>query len=189
MAKSFLKRITPDRQRWKLVDWPFPLEDGEDRPKLKVRVLGQNESEEAYLAAIDHFKGRKPEVKDDSAVFLAREHAEMVWRAYSAKPEEMGDGDWAKNGKVGEALDDSVEDLIKSPGNIIGELYTTYVQFYNDVAAAPTNEADFTAFVELLKKNTDLEPLRGFPSSWLIGCISTLASQLAASTPDNSDGS
>jgi hypothetical protein len=171
MGKSFLDRVQPHRQRWKLVEWPFPVEG--ERPKVKVSVLGQDESEAAYLAAVDHFKGRKPEVKLTDPAFVAREHAEIVWRAYSA------DGD---------ALAEDADELVKEPPSVIEELYSTYAQFYGDVAATPPTTKDMDALVELLKKNIPADRLSGLPSSWLIALITTLASPLAASTTASGDG-
>jgi hypothetical protein len=63
--------------------WPFPVEGGGEAPMMKVRVLGQNEAEAAYLATVDHFKGHKPAVPFTDPAFTMRERAEMVFRAYS----------------------------------------------------------------------------------------------------------
>lgn len=171
MGKSFLKSVEPSRQRWKLIDWPFPVEG--ERPKVKVRVLGQNECEAAYLAAKDHFKKHKAIVDIKDPAFALRERAEIVFRAYS---------------KDGEPIAADVDELLEQPSSLIEELNTTYAQFYADVAATPYTSADMDALVELLKKKVPAEVLIALPSSWLIGCISSMANQLAPSTLDKSDG-
>lgn len=172
MAKSFLERVQPSRQRWKMIDWPFPVEGGE-RFKVKVRVLGMDEAEQAYLATVDHFKARKPPVPVSDPAFALRERAEMVFRAYSVD---------------GEPLAADVEELTKQPLSLIDELHTTWLQFQSDVCAVPTNGKDMDALVEMLKKNTGAEILSALPSSWLIALITTLASLLPPSTPANELG-
>lgn len=174
MAKSFLERIQPSRQRWKLVDWPFSVEDGE-RPRVKVSVLGHDIAEEAYFAAVDHFKKRKPAVSVTDAAFAARERAEIVWRAYRCA-------------NVDEPLTLDTDELVRQPVAMIDELYTTWRQFQDDVCAVPATAGDMDALVELLKKNTPAEALSGLPSSWLIGLITTLANRLADSTAASSHG-
>jgi hypothetical protein len=172
VGKSFLDRVQPNRQRWKLVAWPFPVEG--EAPKLKVRVLGQNEAEAAYLGTIDHFKGRKPEIKFTDPLFVARERAEVVWRSYT-------DTD-------GEPIAEDVDELTKQPLAIIDELHTTWSQFQSDVAAPVPSAKEMDALVEGLKKNIPAGLLSGLPSTWLIGLITTLASQLAPSTTASGDG-
>jgi hypothetical protein len=169
--KSFLARIEPSRQRWKLIDWPFPVEG--DRPKVKVRILGQHECEEAYFAAQDHFKDRKPPISIKDPAFALRERAEIVFRAFSVD---------------GEPLADDVDELLEQPQSVIDELNSTYAQFYADVAATPYTSKDMAALVELLKKSIPADLLSALPSSWLIGLITTLASQPAPSTPANELG-
>jgi hypothetical protein len=171
VAKSFLERIQPSRQRWKLVEWPFPV-DGE-RPKLKVRVLGQDDETAAYLATVDHFKGRKPKVEENSPAFAVREHAELVWRAYS-------DND--------EPIADDVEELCKQPPQVIAELYATYSQHCRDVGADGLSSEQLEALVEELKKNSLTVRLSAFPSNWLIALTTTLASRLRDSMPVSEPG-
>jgi hypothetical protein len=170
MAKSFLERVQPSRQRWKMIDWPFPVEGGEQF-KVKLRVLTMQESEEAYLATMDHFKVRKLSGSDPA--FALRERAELVFRAYSIE---------------GNPLADDVEELVKQPLSIIDELHSTWRQFQADVCAVPTSGADMDALVELLKKKVDAALLSALPSSWLIALITTLASQLPPSMPANELG-
>lgn len=172
MAKSFLERVQPSRQRWKMIDWPYPV-DGDEKFKVKVRVLGMDEAEQAYLATVDHFKARKPLVSVQDPAFALRERAELVFRAYSVDSEPL-------------AAD--VDELTKQPLALVDELHTTWLQFQSDVCAVPTNDKDMDALVELLKKNTSAEVLGGLPSSWLIALITTLASQLPPSMPANELG-
>jgi hypothetical protein len=173
MAKSFLERIQPSRQRWKMVRWPFPVEGGGEAPMMKVRVLGQNEAEAAYLATVDHFKGHKPAVPFTDPAFTMRERAEMVFRAYSV------DGD---------PLAEDVNELAQQPIAVIDELHTTWLQFQADVSATPHTSKDMDALVELLKKNMGAAALSGLPSTWLIGLITTLVAQLPPSTLANEHG-
>lgn len=172
MAKSFLERVQPSRQRWKMIEWPFPVE-GDERPKLKLRVLGSNEAEEAYLAAVDHFKASKRKLDVDDPAFVLRERAETVFRAYSV------DGD---------PIAADVDELAQQPLQIVNELHTTWRQFQTDVCAAPYTSKDMDALVELLKKNMGAEVLNALPSSWLTALITTLAAQLPPSTPANELG-
>lgn len=186
MAKSFLERVHPSRQRWKVIDWPFPVEG--ERPKVKLRVLGENEDEAAYLATVDYFKALKRTLKSDDSAFLARLHVEVTWRAWSARPEEMHEAEFVKDGRTGEPLTQTAEMLAAYPLPIIQELYFTYVQFKGDVAASPATEAQYEALIEQLKKNIPVDQLRDLPSSWLIGLITTLVNRLRSSTPANEPG-
>lgn len=172
MAKSFLERVQPNRQRWKLIEWPFAI-DGEERPKVKLRVLGQNETEAAYLAAVDYFKQSKRTLPVTDPAFALRERAELVFRAYSID---------------NEPLSVDVDELTEQPMAMIDELHTTWTQFQNDVCAVPHSAKEMDALVDLLKKNMDADRLSALPSSWLIALIRTLASQLVSSTPDSERG-
>jgi hypothetical protein len=172
VAKSFLKRISPNQPRTKMVDWPFPFE-GDERPKLELRVLGLNDIEAANLAAIEHFKSKKVPVREDSSVFVARERAECIYRAYLVD---------------GKPLADDVDELAEQPPEVLMDLHLTRMQFQADAAAAPHTPQEMDDFVELLKKNTDARLLSGFPSTWLIELITTLASRLSSSTPANEHG-
>lgn len=172
MAKSFLERVQPSRQRWKLIDWPFPVEDGE-KPKVKLRALGQDESEAAYLAAVDHFKAKKRTISVTDPAFAMREHAETVFRAYTVD---------------GEPLAADVEELTKQPIDVVEELYATYRQFKADVCAVPATDKQMDELVEYLKKSSDTVILSALSSSWLIALITTLASRLPDSTPGNEHG-
>lgn len=171
MARSFLKRIEPSRPRSKLIEWPFPVEG--EQPKVKVRVLGLSELEAAHLATIDHFKDRKPAVRDDSTVFATRERAELIFLAYSVD---------------GQPLADDVDELSKEPSELLMELHATRMQFQADAAAAPHTPKDMDDLVQLLKKNMDPARLHAFPSTWLIDLITTLVGQLPPSTPANERG-
>jgi hypothetical protein len=168
MRKSFLQRVQPSRQRWKMVDWPFPVADDEARPQLKVRVLGQNEAEAAHLATVDYFAKAKKAVRFTDPAFNMRERAELVWRAYA-------DAD-------GDPIAADVNELVGQPLALIDELHTAWVQFQNDVCAVPHTAKEMDALVDLLKKNMDADRLSALPSSWLIGLVRTLASQLPTST-------
>jgi len=165
--------VQPSRERWKRVEWPFPCDD-EAKHHVKVRVLGQDECEAAYLATVDHFKAKKRTVVATDLAFAARERAELVWRAYS-------DGD-------GQPIADATDDLVKQPVALIDELHTTWIQFQNDVCAVPHTAKEMDALVDLLKKNMAADRLAALPSSWLIALIRTLASLLPPSTQANEHG-
>lgn len=173
MAKSFLERINPSRERSKPVEWPFPTEDGA-KHMLKVRVLSENDTEAAYLATQDYFKKklkRTPDATDTA--FQLREQIEIVLRAFSVE---------------GERIATSGDELAAQPLGIIRELYNTWLQFQNDVCAVPHTTKEMDELVELLKKNMAADRLFALPSSWLIALISTLASRLHTSTPDSERG-
>lgn len=155
-----------------MIDWPFAVE-GEERFKVKLRVLGSNEAEAAYLATVDYFKSKKLKLDATDAVFALRERAEIVFRAYSAD---------------GEALAGDVEELVKQPLAILEDLYATYRQFQSDVCAVPHSSKDMEALVEHLKKNGSAEALSALPSSWLTALITFMASQLPPSTTANELG-
>lgn len=171
-AKSFLERIQPARQRWKMVEWPFPV-DGEETFKVKVRVLGQFECEAAYLATVDHFKDRKRAVPANDSAFAARERIEQVFRAYSAD---------------GEPLAVDVEELAQQPLEVLDELYATWMQFQKDVASPVPSAKVMDELVEHLKKNMDAGLLSALPSSWLTALITSMAAQLSSSMQDSSSG-
>jgi hypothetical protein len=171
VAKSFLKSIEPSRQRWKMVDWPFPVEG--EKPRVKMRVLGQAECEAAYLATVDHFKKQKKSIDVRDPAFALRERAEIVFRAFSADDKPIAD---------------DVDELLAEPSSLIEELNNTYSQFYGDGAATPYTSKDMDALVELLKKNTPVALLSALPSSWLIGLITTLASPPVTSTQASEGG-
>lgn len=170
-SKSFLKRIEPSRPRSKMIEWPFPVE-GEEKLKVKVCVLGLNELEAAHLATVDHFKDRKPPVREDSAVFVSRERVELIYRAFSVDGEPLGD----------------VDELAEEPPEVLMELHMTRSQFQADAAVAPHTPQEMDDLVELLKKNMEPARLYGFPSTWLIELITTLVGQLQPSTPANERG-
>jgi hypothetical protein len=167
---SFIERIQPTRQRWKTIEWPFPFE-GEERPRIRVRVLGQDECESAYLAAMDHFKARKPALPPTDTAFAQRERAELVWRAFSSIDNEP--------------LAVDVDELVAQPMAVLDELHMTWLQHQNDVCVAPRTSKQMDALVEALKKNMDPGRLAAWPSTWLIELISTLANRLSTSTQAN----
>lgn len=175
MPKAFLKRIQPLRQRWKMVEWPFPLEaaEGEERPKLKLRALSLAEFEAAHLSTMDHFKSRKPPIREEDSAYLARLNAELVFRAYSVD---------------GETIAESVDDLADEPIGIIDELHRTRRQFQEDVTAAPMTPAQMDALIDHLKKNMDVGLLFELPSIWLTELAITLASRLPSSMPASERG-
>ncbi len=166
MAKSFLKRIEPNRAREKVIEWPFPVE-GEEQPKITMRVLGFDEMEQAHLAVVDHFKATKPKVDVEDEAFRARDALEKVWRAFR-------DG--------ADPIAEDVDELAKQPPSVILELYSQWLSFQADVAATPFTAEQMNLVIADLKKNTAGDRLRGWPSTWLIGLIITLVSQPADST-------
>ncbi len=174
MAKvSFIDRVQPHRSRTKLVEVPFHVE-GDERPKIRVRVLGQDALEEAYLAAVEHFKALKKKVEPTDSVFVHREHVELVLRAYE-------DPD-------GEPLAASADDLAKQPAEIIAPLYAEWSRFQDEVTIRPLTVEQMESLIDGLKKNTHTDLLPALPSSWLIELARTLGSQLANSTQDSSLG-
>ncbi len=171
---SFIDRVQPNRSRSKLVDWLFPVEGDGEQPKVRIKVLGQDQMEAANLEAVDHFRGLKIKVATTDDVFVARERVCLVWRAYE-------DPD-------GEPLATSSEELAKQPGEFIAPLYAEWSKYQSEVAARPLKQAHMDELIEGLKKNTLVDLLPALPSSWLIALITTLASQLAASTTANELG-
>lgn len=157
-----------------MVDWPFPVEGDAPAPQLRVKVLGQDAMEAANIEAMDYFREIKAKVVTKDDVFVARERICLVWRAYS-------DMD-------GEALAPTSADLAKLPDGILAHLYAEWSRYQAEVAAHPLNQKQMDALVESLKKNIDTDLLPGLPTSWLIGLITTLASQLAALTTANELG-
>lgn len=177
MAKgSFIDRVQPHRSRSKLIVCPFQVEGDAEPPKIRVKVLGQDALESAYLATSDHFRGlkRKHNVAVDDSAFVQREHVEIVWRAYE-------DPD-------GAALAESAEDLAKQPSEIIAPLYASWSAFQAEVTIRPLKQSELEELVDGLKKNTLSDLLPALPSTWLIELVATLASQLAASTPASPPG-
>lgn len=172
---SFLDRVSPSRARERVIDWPFPV-DGEV-PKIRLRVLGADKLEAAYLDAVDHFAKRKPKVSEESSAFVARERTALVFHAVQAK-----DGkDWVP-------IADSVDELAEESPSVITALYEEWSQLQAEVTARPMTKEQFQEFVEGLKKNTLPVPLRALPTSWLIELLHGLASQPVNSTRDSEHG-
>lgn len=179
MARSFLKRVSPSRSRERVIDWPFPVE-GDERPKVRLRVLGADKLEAANLDALDHFANRGKglaKVDEKSDAFAARERTALVFHAVQVKD----DDEWVP-------IADSVDELAEESPEVITTLYHEWSQFQAEVTVRPMTSDEFKAFVEELKKNTLSVPLSGFPLSWLIELVRGLASQLASSTPDSGHG-
>lgn len=180
MAKSFLSRVSASRTRERVIDWPFPV-DGDEQPKIRLRVLGLDKLEAAHLDTIDHFAKRDkkaPRIEVGSAAFMVREHAALVWHAVDAKDDA---GRWVP-------IADSVDELVEQPSEVVEALYREWSALQAEVTVRPMTAAQFDAFVELLKKNTREVPLFALPSSWLIELVRGLASLLASSTPDSGHG-
>ncbi len=171
---SFIDRVQPNRSRSKLVDWLFPVEGDGPPPKLRLKVLGQDQMEAANLEAVDHFRSLKVKVSGTDDVFVARERVCLVWRAYE-------DPD-------GEPLAATSEELAKQPGEVIAPLYAEWSKYQSEVAAHPLKQAQMDELIEGLKKNTLADLLPALPTSWLIKLCITLASQLAASTTESKPG-
>ncbi len=174
---SFIDRVQPHRSRSKLIVCPFRVEGEGEPPKIRVKVLGQDALEAAYLATVDHFRGmkRKHGVTPEDSAFVQREHVELVWRAYE-DPE-------------GAPLAETAEDLGKQPSEIIAPLYASWSAFQAEVTIRPLKQSELDELVDGLKKNTLSDLLPALPSSWLIELVTTLASQLVASTPEKPPGS
>ena len=170
--KPFLDRVQPNRARTKLLAWPFPV-DGEP-PKVRVKVLGAHELEAAYLSAVDHFKAIKAKVVPTDGAFVAREHVELVWRAYADED--------------GEPLALSGDEMATQPPEVISELYREWSQFQDEVAARPLNQAALDELIESLKKKPQPDLLSALPSIWLRQLITGLAGPHENSTPANEHG-
>ncbi len=171
--KSFLDRVQPNRMRSKLVTWPFPVEEGEP-PKVRVKVLGAHELEAAHLATADYFRAKKKPVKTTDGAFVAREHIELVWRAFSDED--------------GQPLADTAAEMSTQPAEVFSELYAEWSAFQAEVAARPLNQEQLDELVDGLKKNILPEALSAWPSIWLQQVITTLVAQSANSTPANEHG-
>lgn len=171
--KSFLDRFSPHRERTRVVAWPFPV-DGEDEIKVRMRVLGSDEMEAAYLDAADHFAKSKRKIASTDPGFSARERIGILWRAFETLE--------------GERLAETVDEFAKQPPEFFNVLYELWSPFMSELTARPMSQEQMDAFIEGLKKNTLVEVLPALPSNWLIALITTLASQLAGSTPEKELG-
>jgi hypothetical protein len=187
MAKNFLDRFSPNRQRSKLIDWPFAVE-GEEVPKVRVSVLGEDKMEAAALATVDYFRTLKQETKDsegkvkqvtrkiedDDPVFAMRERVSQVWHAFTDEN--------------GQPLTKTIDDMAKESRHVLTALWAIWAELQSDVAMAPSTERDLNAVMEDLKKNTHAARLDGLSLSTLQTLARTLADQLAASTLQNALG-
>jgi hypothetical protein len=181
VGRSFLSRVSPSRSRTKVIDWPFPVEG--ETPKIRLSVLGADKLEAATLEAVDHFAALRKKkgiekVGQQDVAFIARERIALVWHAVQAQSD---DGKW-------EPLAASVDDLAAEPSEVLTELYQEWSQLQADVTVRPMTGAQMTAYIAELKKNSQGVPLSGFPSSWLIELVRTLASQHANSTTASEPG-
>jgi hypothetical protein len=181
VGRSFLSRVSPSRSRTKVIDWPFPVEEGET-PKIRLSVLGADKLEAATLEAVDHFaalrKKGQEKVGQQDVAFIARERIALVWHAVQAQGD---DGKW-------EPIAASVDDLAQEADSVITELYQEWSQLQADVTVRPMTAAQMKAYIEELKKNIHSVPLNAFPSNWLIELVRTLASQQSNSTTANEPG-
>ncbi len=168
--KSFIDRVQPNRMRSKLIAWPFEAE-GEDKPRVRIKVLGAHELEAANLAMHDHFKAIKRDVKQTMAASVAREHVELVWRAYADDE--------------GQPLTDTAAELAKEPAEIIDALYGEWDRFQGEVAATPLKQSDLDELIAGLKKNTQPGLLDALPSTWLRQLVLTLVSPPPTSTTES----
>lgn len=189
MAKSFLDRFSPYRQRSKVIDWPFETE-GEKHPQVRISVLGEDLLEAAALATADHFRdmkhevegkdGKKKEVPREVGVedpaFMQRERVAQVFYAYVDVETEQ-------------PLAKSVDELAKQPRTVITTLWRLWATFQSDVAEAPTTKRDFKKLVDDLKKNIQSVPLEELSSTELRQLIVTLVEQSQPSQPLSAVGS
>lgn len=165
---SFLERVSPGRKRQKLVKWPLPVEG--EPVTVQLNVLGTDALEGAYFDAVAHFKGKKP----TPTMVVIRERIELVFR--SVRKED------------GTPLTETADELAAYPSEILAELYAMYSEFQNSVAVpAPSQEA-LNEMIAALKKNFLSVPLADLHSTWLIGLITTLVSQLGTSTTESASG-
>lgn len=173
MAKSsFLERVQPSRARSRLIDWPF---ETAEPVKVRMRVLGVDALEAANLEAVDHFKALKAKVAQSEDAFVMRERVGLIWRAFETED--------------GEPIAESADELGKQPSELLAPLYAEWSRFQAEIAARPMKQEQLDELIEGLKKNTLGEVLPALPSSWLIKLITTLASQLVASTTASGHGS
>lgn len=173
--KSFIDRVQPSKARSKLIDWPFLVEGDDVAPKVRMKVLGQDQLEAANIEAADYFRDIKAtKVTEKNEVFVSRERICLVWRAYEDED--------------GEPLAATSEELGKMTDNMITLLYSEWSRFQADVATRPLTQKQMDELVDGLKKNTLGDLLHALPSSWLTALCTTLASQLPGSTPANERG-
>ncbi len=169
---SFLDRVQPNRMRSKLITWPFAVEG--EPPRVRVKVLGANELEAANLATVDYFKNQKKAVKSTDGAFVAREHVELVWRAFSDED--------------GQRLAETAADMAKEPSEIIMPLYNEWTAFQSEVSSRPLKQSELDELIEALKKNTLGDLLDVLPSIWLRQLLLTLAAQHVSSITESSPG-
>ena len=176
MARSFLDRFSPNRDQSKVIDWPFEA-DGEERPKVRVAVLGDDKMEEAHLATLDHVTDEKGEstVTEDDLAFRIRERVAQVWLAYS-------------DAETGKPITDSIDELAKAPREAITVLYVLWTEVQSSAVVVPRSKEDIEGLVEELKKKPQEAPLNGLSSRTLIALLRTLASQFEASPPPKASG-
>jgi hypothetical protein len=176
MAKksSFLDRIQPLRARERLVDWPLPCAE-EPTPKVRVRVLTQDDMEAAYFSAKEHFVNAKKAVKDSDPVMIAREHTELVFLAFS-DPE------------TGEPIAESSDEIANGGPEFVDPLYRLWGAFQSELTVRPLEQKTMDALIEHLKKNTNEEALLALHSTWLAKLVTTLVSRLPDSTSSSDLG-
>jgi hypothetical protein len=172
--QSFIERFALNRPRSKTIHWPFAVNEGETRPRVRLRVLGTHELEAAYLATRDYFAAGKKKVAPNDAAFVVREHVELVWIAFA-------DDD-------GQPLAPSASDLAKEPSELLEPLYAQWSTFQSEVAGAELKQEDLDGLIDELKKNTQGDLLAALPSTWLRSLLRTSVSQLRISMQASEPG-
>lgn len=185
MAKrSFIEDASPNRPQKRPIPWPL----GGAR-KVLVRVLGDDELEQSYFAARDHFDAlkikvggklvkRNVDIKDPA--FTNRERVENVWRAFRAIDEDGTETD--------DPIAPSAAELAKYPDRMIDALYVAWLEYQNEAAAKPVDDEAVKAIIEDLKKNIPVGAYSALPSSWLIAVITGLVAELPPSQTPNGSG-
>jgi hypothetical protein len=180
MAKSLLEQLKPFHERTRPLSWPFEYE-GEERPMLEMRTLAGTEIGAAITSRNMHFKKLREQLPEkerkgwepDDVAKTHRDRAEIVHRAFVDE----------KGKKLG-----TVDEVEALPPMILNTLFNEWDRFQDEVAFSPPDEKQMTLLIEELKKNTSVDLLRAWPSSWLLTLIRTLVSPPPLSTPDSSHG-
>lgn len=180
MPKSFVKKNSPNKPRFRAVLWPMPQEEGEEPLKVKVWFVGGQVIEQAHFAAEDFFKAEGRKLDRASPVFELRERAEIVMRAVTElEAEKPGDRPVAED----------VDELLAEGGdNLVNALFVEWSRFQGAWSSKPLTEAQVQEVIDDAKKGGPLDRLVAWPTSWLIALSSTLASRLASSTKGDSSG-
>lgn len=175
-SPSLLERLRPALATERTIDWPGPVPEGMERPRILLRVLNVHALEDAYLAAQLHFRAKKVRIAADDPIFTLRERDEQVWRAVRD----------ASGAPLAETTDQMLDVV---PRTLSDLLFQEWVSLQAECSAGPLGDAQLVEVVEGLKKNFPGEMLAGWPSTWLLRLLRILVDQSSTSPSSSSSGS